>query len=182
MAGASPANRCPLVAVAHSKADSPDPVSLRRLLPFRRAAPFLRSGRSWARRQMAGSGGFATVRCAAARLKTRRSSRGAFWPCAVWPLWSKRHWEAAVRGHLSRTAGINPPVAEIPTLARRFSRQPVTFSRQFFEQRLCFFQIGRREALGEPSINLCQQRVRFFAPSLVAPQPGKARGGAQFPG
>jgi hypothetical protein len=30
---------------------------LRPLLPFRRAAPFLRSGRSWARRQMAGSGG-----------------------------------------------------------------------------------------------------------------------------
>src|SRR5258708_388232 len=31
--------------------------ALRPWLPFRRAAPFLRSGRSWARRQMAGSGG-----------------------------------------------------------------------------------------------------------------------------
>jgi hypothetical protein len=110
-----------------------------------------------------------------------RSPTGRDWPCAVWPLWSKRDWEAAVRGHLSRTAGINPPVAEIPTLARRFSHEPVTFSRQFFEQRLCFFQIGRRETLCEPSINLCQQRVLFFAPSLVAPQPGKTHGGTQLP-
>src|ERR1700722_1096852 len=53
--------------------------------------------------------------------------------------------------------------------------------RNLLEQRLCRSEIGRRETLGESIVNRCQQVARFFAASLLAPQPRKAHGGTQFP-
>ena len=54
-------------------------------------------------------------------------------------------------------------------------------SRQFVEQRLCLFEIGRVEAFGEPAVDRREEIAGFGAPALVAPEPGEARGGAQFP-
>ena len=42
------------------------------------------------------------------------------------------------------------------------------------------FQIGGVEALGEPTVEGCQQVARLASPALLGPQPGKARRGAQF--
>ena len=42
-------------------------------------------------------------------------------------------------------------------------------SRQFVEQRLCLFQIGGVEALGEPAVNRREQIARFGPPALFAP-------------
>ena len=57
-----------------------------------------------------------------------------------------------------------------------------TGSRQLVEQRLCLFQIGGVEALGEPAVDRSEQIARFGSPALFAPQPGEARRGAQFIG
>jgi len=54
-------------------------------------------------------------------------------------------------------------------------------SRQLVEERLCLFQIAGVEALGVPLTDRCEQIARFGAVALVAPQPGKAHCGAQFP-
>ena len=48
------------------------------------------------------------------------------------------------------------------------------------EQRLCVFEIGGGEALGEPAVDRGEQVAGGGAATLVAPQPGKARGGAQL--
>jgi len=58
---------------------------------------------------------------------------------------------------------------------------PVAGSRQFAEQRLGLFQIGRVEAFGEPAIDWREKVAGFGAATLVAAEPGEARGGAQFP-
>ena len=44
-----------------------------------------------------------------------------------------------------------------------------TRSRQLVEQRLCLFQIGGIEALGEPAVDRCEQIARFGPPALLAP-------------
>src|SRR6516162_878535 len=49
------------------------------------------------------------------------------------------------------------------------------------EQRLRLSQIGSVEAFGKPAIDGCQEVAGFSAAALVAAQPGKARGSAQFP-
>src|SRR6516165_7942708 len=46
---------------------------------------------------------------------------------------------------------------------------------------LSLFQIGGVEAFGEPAIDRREQVVRFAAATLVAPEPGEAHRGAQFP-
>src|SRR6516162_1350142 len=52
---------------------------------------------------------------------------------------------------------------------------------EFVEQCLCRFEIGDVEALCEPAVD-CGEQVAGLGPAaLVAPQPGKARGGAQLP-
>ena len=56
-----------------------------------------------------------------------------------------------------------------------------TGSRQFVEQRLRLFQIGRVEAFGEPAVDRREKVAGFGVAALVAAEPGEARGGAQFP-
>jgi hypothetical protein len=87
-------------------------------------------------------------------------------------------WQVATRIGSSLVSARVARLAESHTLAQRFPYEPVAISRQFFEQPLCFLQIGRREALGEPVINWCQKPIRFFAASLIAPQSRKAGRGA----
>ena len=58
-----------------------------------------------------------------------------------------------------------------------------TSSRQFVEQRLCLFQIGGVEALGEPAVDRGEEIAGFGAPALLAPQPGEiaaARNSSDF--
>src|SRR5581483_2147132 len=50
------------------------------------------------------------------------------------------------------------------------------------QQRLCHFEVGGIETLGEPIINWRQKFARLVPPSLIAPQSGEARGAAQSPG
>src|ERR1700731_3548896 len=50
------------------------------------------------------------------------------------------------------------------------------------EQRFCGFQVGRIEPFGKPVVNRLEECCRIGGTVLVAQQPGKARGGAQFPG
>ncbi len=45
------------------------------------------------------------------------------------------------------------------------------------KKRLRRFEIGRREALSETTIDRCEKRVRGFGPAPVLPKPGKARCG-----
>ncbi len=67
-------------------------------------------------------------------------------------------------------------------LSRNSPEAPViTTLRQFVEQRFGILQIGGVEALGEPAVDRGEQRVRLGGLALVAPQPGEAGGGAQFP-
>jgi hypothetical protein len=58
---------------------------------------------------------------------------------------------------------------------------PTAGSRQFVEQRLRFFQVGGAETLSKPAVDRCEKIAGFGAPGLLAPQPGEACGGAQFP-
>ena len=53
-------------------------------------------------------------------------------------------------------------------------------SSELLEERLCLFQIGVIEALGEPAVDRPQQLARFGAASLIATQPREAHSGAQF--
>src|SRR5439155_20630459 len=57
----------------------------------------------------------------------------------------------------------------------------ITSSRQFFQQRLGFNQIGRVKALGEPAVYRREKVAGFGAATLVAAETGEAHGGAQFP-
>ena len=60
--------------------------------------------------------------------------------------------------------------------------EPVPGCLQIVEQRLCCFEIDGREPFGEPAINRLEKYLRIVGTTLIAEQPGKARGGAQFPG
>ena len=53
-------------------------------------------------------------------------------------------------------------------------------SRQLVEQMLRLFEIGGVEALGKPAVDGGEEFARLAPPALLAPQPGEARGGAQF--
>jgi hypothetical protein len=48
------------------------------------------------------------------------------------------------------------------------------------EKRFCRPEIRRVEALGEPVVDRLEERQRIRGLTLVAKQPGKARGGPQF--
>src|SRR5215470_10116352 len=61
------------------------------------------------------------------------------------------------------------------------SSAPTADSRQLAEQRLCLFEIGGGESFGEPAVDRSEQVAGRGAATLVAPQPSKARGGAQLP-
>jgi len=50
------------------------------------------------------------------------------------------------------------------------------------EKRFCRFEVGRIEPFGEPVVDRLQECRRIGESTLIAQQPGKARGGAQFPG
>jgi hypothetical protein len=50
------------------------------------------------------------------------------------------------------------------------------------DQRLRGSEIRRIKALGKPIMDWREQLKRLLCPALVAPQPGEAGGGAQFPG
>ena len=52
---------------------------------------------------------------------------------------------------------------------------------QLVAQRFCLLQIGRGETFGEPAVNRGEQVAGFGGVALVAPEPGEAYGGAQFP-
>src|SRR5437764_3463100 len=54
-------------------------------------------------------------------------------------------------------------------------------SRQFVEQRLRLFEIGRVEAFGEPAVDRREKVAGFGVAALVAAEVGKAHGGPQFP-
>ena len=57
---------------------------------------------------------------------------------------------------------------------------PAVGSRQPVEQPLGYFQVRGVETLGEPAVDGREQLVGVGAAALLAPQPGEARGGAQF--
>src|SRR5271167_3634277 len=52
---------------------------------------------------------------------------------------------------------------------------------EIVEQRFRLFEIGRVEAFGEPAVDRCEKGPGFGVSTLVAAEPGEARGGAQFP-
>ena len=52
---------------------------------------------------------------------------------------------------------------------------PVAGSRQFAEQRLRLFQIGRVEALGEPGVDWRKEVAGLGAVALIAAQPDSNR-------
>ena len=49
------------------------------------------------------------------------------------------------------------------------------------EQRFCLFEIGHREAFGEPAVDRREKVAGFDVTSLVATQTGEAHDAAQFP-
>src|SRR6516165_5868518 len=52
---------------------------------------------------------------------------------------------------------------------------------QILEQNLCLFEVLCVEAFGEPAVDRPQQVTRFGLAALVATEPSKDHGGAQFP-
>src|ERR1700758_1063602 len=80
----------------------------------------------------------------------------------------------APSGH---TAPSPPQPRAVPRLAlsERWAR-----SSKFVEQCLRFFEVLRVKALGKPAVDGSEQVARLASPALLAPQPGEARGGAQF--
>jgi hypothetical protein len=52
---------------------------------------------------------------------------------------------------------------------------------ELVEQRFCVFEVGRREAFGEPAVDGREEAAGFGAAALVAAKAGEARGGTQFP-
>jgi hypothetical protein len=62
----------------------------------------------------------------------------------------------------------------------KFRCEVARVSRQFFKQRLRVFQIGRRQALGEPFIHGGEDVAGLGAAPLVAAETGKVRRGAKL--
>ena len=48
------------------------------------------------------------------------------------------------------------------------------------EQRLCFLQIERVEALGEPAVDRGEKLASLIPLALIAPEAGEASGGARY--
>src|SRR6516165_3477817 len=69
------------------------------------------------------------------------------------------------------------------TRANSRAAQPSVFgcSAELVKQRLCFFQVARVGALGEPVIDGRKNIARLGTAALVGAEPGKARSGTQFP-
>jgi hypothetical protein len=115
-----------------------------------------------------GQGTFAGTRATGKTRRNRpfrRSSRQLANPTLKSHSWPRSRLSS------SRESGHPRQTADMSTAG---SRQPV-------EQRLCLFEIGCVEALGEPAVNGGEKVARFGGPTLVAAEAGKARGGAQFP-
>src|SRR6516162_3232408 len=74
---------------------------------------------------------------------------------------------------------VEPLIAS--TSLKRCVSSAITSSQQRVQQRLCLFEIGHVEALGEPAVDRREEVAGFSASALVAAQPGEARGGAQLP-
>ena len=74
---------------------------------------------------------------------------------------------------------VEPLIAS--TSLKRCVSSAITSSQQRVQQRLCLFEIGHVEALGEPAVDWREKVAGFLASTLLSPQPGEARGGAQFP-
>src|SRR6516165_568127 len=74
-----------------------------------------------------------------------------------------------------------PPPVTRATFPVKSSAIASTPSLQVVEQRLRLFQIGRSETFSEPAIDRREEVAGFGMAALVAAQPRKARGGAQFP-
>jgi hypothetical protein len=55
-------------------------------------------------------------------------------------------------------------------------------SGQLIEQRLRLLQIARVEAFGEPAVDRSEQIASVISLVLLAPEPGRAHRGAEFPG
>src|SRR5437016_2928942 len=65
--------------------------------------------------------------------------------------------------------------------SHRTSAMLISSSCELVEQCLRLFQIGGVEPLGEPGVDWREKVARFGVATLVAAEPGEARGGAQFP-
>src|SRR6516162_7715920 len=87
----------------------------------------------------------------------------------------------------TRAAPLSVSVSSISTTRCGMSRTRLTTEREArlrierVKQRLCLFQIGCVEALGKPAVDRREQVVGLGTAALVAPQPGEASRGAQFP-
>src|SRR6516162_753838 len=68
-----------------------------------------------------------------------------------------------------------------PLIASTSLKRCVSSAITSSQQRLCLFEIGHVEALGEPAVDWREKVAGFLASTLLSPQPGEARGGAQFP-
>src|SRR5262249_15562123 len=62
------------------------------------------------------------------------------------------------------------------------SKPAASSCRQLLQQRLRLLQIERTKPLRKPPVNRRQQFTRLLRLALVAPEPGEAHGGAEFPG
>ena len=76
---------------------------------------------------------------------------------------------------------VDRPAVQGADIRAGFRHMPVSGLRQFAEQRLRLFEIDRVKPLGEPAVDGGKEVAGFAAPTLVAAQPGEARGRAQFP-
>jgi hypothetical protein len=83
---------------------------------------------------------------------------------------------------LSRTPAVLKPNPGRQNLATTGLREIVlTGSRQLVQQGLGVLQIGGVEAFGEPAVDRGEEVAGLSAFALIAPQAGKAGGGAQLP-
>src|SRR6516164_2040721 len=91
---------------------------------------------------------------------------------------------AATRGSTPKRYSLPRPAAhwvvQKAVSHTRLVDAATTGSLQFVEQHPRFFQVGGVEAFGERAVDGGEQLVRFGVSALVAPEPGEARGGAQF--
>src|SRR6202040_2992409 len=59
---------------------------------------------------------------------------------------------------------------------------PALSCRQLVEESLCLLQIERIETFGEPAVDRSEKLASLIPLALIAPQPGHAHSGTEFPG
>ena len=69
-----------------------------------------------------------------------------------------------------------------PQSGAGISRDPPSGLRQLLQQPFRLLPIRRRETFGETIVNGLEERQGISGTALIAQQPGKARGRAEFPG